>query len=383
MMKHKKITVLLAILLTASCLMGGCQNFLFAENVPFTWKDEYDSEQARQDRLHIDSYEPIGKGVIKDLSHDGRHLLLLNTSTVPPITYSAEILSPGDNENRLISFLTAEKKQQSMAFDDDSLGLFYVEENPGKAGATVNQLAWTSGDKSTTRTISAPGENVNSNFAVYEHDKVVYANDKNEVILADTAGERTVYSTGGLISLGKIFYCQSDNNLYFTAADPGDENIAGLYQAAIGETNELEPERIDKNIVDFSVDDANGQLVYIKFHHNTRRLAYLELANTKRRGKVVGEGNFTSCRFTPDGENIIYTRFSANNLRSNQSLWITDKDGAEALQLTSPLNITSDIFFHPQEKTLYFSAGSQGGISTSDTGDQTASNVYQLSFSIE
>lgn len=381
-MKHKLSAVIL-ILFGATLLLAGCQNFLFAENVPFTWKDEYDSEQARQNRLHISNYESIGKGVIKDLSHDGKHLLLLNTSTVPPITYSAEILSPGDNENWLISFLTSEKKQQNMAFDDGSLGLFYVEENSGKAGATVNQLAWTSGDKSTTRTISAPGENVNSNFAVYEYDKVAYANDKNEVILANTSGERTVYSTGGLISIGKIYYSQSDNNLYFTAADPQDENIAGLYRAPLSETNELEPERIDKNIVDFSLNDTSGQLVYIKFHHNTRRLAYLDLDNGTRRGKVIGEGNFTSCRFTPDGEYIIYTRFSANNLRSNQSLWITDKDGKEPLQLTSPLYITSDIFFHPKEKTLYFSAGTQGGATTGDTGDQNISNVYQLSFTIE
>lgn len=381
---RSRIFILLTIL--SLFTFSGCRSFFIAQDKPILMEARYRQNQSRQEKVKINAYQSIGRGVVQDISDDGSSLLLLNTSAAPPINYSMEMVQIDDGSNRMISLVTSEKRQLRMHFDNALKGVFYTVENEfaGKSGKFYNQLSWTSIDKSATRMISDAEESVNSQFFTYDNQKVVYTNEKNEIIFADAEGNRQVYHLEGNLTLGStIAFLPEKNIIIFMGTDIDKEPQANLYSATVNDnSNTLSPKTIDKNILNFDFNPETGEIIYIKFYNSTRQMISANANDDQNNKKIISTGDFTSAVFSSVNDKIIYTQYSPQGLRSNQSIWIMDKNAQNKIQLTSPLSLSSTIIVPPKETALYFSVEEQVSDTLGEPQTRQTSQIYRIDYTI-
>ena len=112
----------------------------------------------------------------------------------------------GENENQLTSFVNSEKHQLSAKFDEYARGVFYVEKGLDTGNEKSSNSYLTSIDKSVTKTISSPEENVNSNICIVDDSSVIYSNTSNQIVMANSDGDRRIYHTVRGIPVQDIQY---------------------------------------------------------------------------------------------------------------------------------------------------------------------------------
>lgn len=377
------ILMILSVLITFS----GCQSVLIPEDKPLVLDKNSWFSKDTQDDLEILSYEDIGNGTVQDISYDGSTLLILNPTQTAPVSYNIDLLRYTDQDVRLTSFLSSEKKELSASFDPYAQGIFYVDETVGNNGSpSSRELIWTSIDKSNTKTISSQEENVNPSFCTISDSRVLYTNNNRNIIFADSSGLRQSYQTTYNLDILQIAYLPDANSVIYTAISPDDENKTNLYRSDIkDDETTLTSTLIDENVIDFDLNSNSGILYYIKTDGGNRKILRCN-TNNYTQPSVVAEGNFTSVTSTEESEKILFSEYSTTNSKSSRSIWIMDSDGNNKFQLSAPMTLTSKIIAHPYKSTIYFSAekGPGSGLSSNNGGPKSnVSTIYKIDYNIK
>ncbi len=378
MLNHNRLLVLF--LLVTLFLITGCQNILIPNNVPIVIDEDPNSEVASPVEANILSYDLISNGIVQDISYSGSQLIVLNTGDAAN-PYSISTLDT--NSFLLTPFINSDKRQSCALYDSFDTGIYYIEETNDLSIDTIGtQLAWSDLNKSTTRIISSIEENVLPKFGTAESGKVAYANNKNELILADNQGNQRVFTNSKNYSLLKLAYLKNKAGFIFIATNTPDEEKTNLYFASLPkEGNELSPILISENVIHFSINDLNNQLIFVKNNNDYQSIETWQFGDLKPTSLTTGA--FGSAQFTPDGKSIIYTQISAANSNlKNQSIWIMNAEGKDPAQLTAPVTLNSPIVCHPFKSTLFFSIEKR----TDDVESYDArllSDVYQVTYQIQ
>ena len=384
-MKIKLLTLTLVCCFTLCC---GCQSVLIPEDKPIVLDQNSWLSGEPQNDMEILAYDDIGTGTVQDIAYDGSTLLILNPTQTAPVNYNIDLLRYTDEENRLTSFLSSEKKQLAAAFDPYAKGIFYVEETVSDKAQISRQLVWTTMDKSTTKTISAMDENVNPAFCVISDSQVLYTNGSRNIVFANANGSRQVYTTTYNLDIHAIVYLPHSGDVLYTAQSPSDENKTNLYRSRVKDgKSTLTSTLVDENVLDLDLDTESGMLFYIKLNGGSREIMRYNTANYGE-PTAVAQGNFTSVTAVHGGEKILYSQYSSTNSKSSRSIWIMDSNGKNPLQLSAPLTLTSKIVAHPFKSTIYFSAEkTPAEMMTPDkegnTGSSSVSTVFKIDYNIK
>lgn len=376
-MKNATNKIIMAGFITLTLfLFSGCQNLFIPTNVPVILHNNQILSEPSPQQITIQSYTMIASGIVQDITNSGNNLILLNSGSTYNInTYNTETM-------QTTSFSNSDKIVLNALYDTFDTGMYYTEKLTDTAtGNTDSQILWSDINKNITRVISLPEENVSQYFGIGDLGQVVYANNNNQIILADNESNRQVYNLLNNYNIINIDYIGTEKGFVFIATDPQDEEKTNLYYAKIKDDSaELTATLISENVSSFDINDLTNQVLFIKNNgdSNTIRAWQTNILNPTS----IASGNYNSARFTPNGERIIFTQFTPNSDSHTESIWIMDANGKNALQLTAPLNINSQIICHPYQSILFFSVEkSTDNISASE--NRTLSQTYELTYKFD
>lgn len=355
---------------------SGCQNLFIPLNVPVVLRNDPVSKNPVPPQISIQSYTMASPGVVQDITNSGNNLILFTFGTTYNIdTYNTETM-------QLSSFVNSDKKALSALYDTFDTGIYYAEKLVDPiTGSVGSQIIWSDVNQNTTRVISLPEENVIQHFGIGDSGQVVYANNNNQIILADSDGNRQVFNVLNNFNILAVDYISTEKGLIFIATNPQNEERTNLYYAKIDDDSaELAATLIAENVSSFDINDLTNQVVFIKNTGDSQTIRTWNTSASTSNG--IATGNYNSARFTPNGERIVFTQSAPDSDNRTESIWLMDVNGENALQLTAPLNINSEIICHPYKSVLFFSVEkSSDSISAAD--EHTLSQTYQLTYKID
>lgn len=380
----KKMIAFCILLIFFSVFSGGCQSILISQNEPITVQSSFfDPDDVQNgEQLSIDSISKLGHGIVQDISTQNNALLITDTTKAPPITYNVNLLNLSDNA--LSSFVNSDKQQNNAIFDSDNNGVFYIEKNASDSTATNSQLVWTSIDRTVTKTISNPNENVQNTLCLANNQTVLYLNIDNEIIQKDLAGHQKKYQTQNHYFIDKMRYQSGSNTLYFLGKKDVDDEFDNLYSATLEtneqgqDTNMLKTKQIAQDVIDFDINDKNTQIAYIEKFNNSHQIVSINLSNMQKRN--IKKDNYNSIIYAQDNSHIIVTKSDNNGEQDQQSIWIINQDKKTQQQLTSPMLISSPIIPSKDKNSLYFSVQKNNSTSSLNLYDQI---IYQITYSFK
>ncbi|WP_050739068.1 hypothetical protein [Acetobacterium bakii] len=369
----------LVFVMLIALFLSGCQSLFIPRNVPVVLQEGVPSKSQSTPKITIDSYRILCPGIVQDITSNGNSLIVLNdkNSKAP---FSIDFYNTDTQE--LSPFISSEKRDLTALFDTSDTGIYYVEKmNDPLSGKSGSQLLWADINKDSTRIISLPEENVVKYFGIGESDQVVYINNNNNIVIADNQGDRQVYSTFRNYNILSVDFMKENNAVAFIAYDPANEEKTNLYYAEIKTgTLELIPNLLAENVTNFDVNDINNQIIFVENAMNNQNIS-IWTAETAT-SKIVATGNFGTGSFTPNGEKIIFTKYSPSFNSQYQSIWIMNSDGENPLQITAPLKLNSRVMCHPFKPNLYFSVEKNAADIISGN-DSILSQTYQVNYTIE
>ncbi|PKM60755.1 MAG: hypothetical protein CVU99_06390 [Firmicutes bacterium HGW-Firmicutes-4] len=376
MKKTQNKVIFFCVIVLTLFISSGCQNLFIPTNVPVVLRNDPVSKNPSPQQISIQSYTMASPGVVQDITNSGNNLILFTFGTTYNIdTYNTETM-------QLSSFVNSDKRALSALYDTFDTGIYYAEKLVDSiTGSVGSQIIWSDVNQNTTRVISLPEENVIQHFGIGDSGQVVYANNNNQIILADSEGNRQVYNVQNNFDILALDYINKEKGVIFIATDPQNEERSNLYYAKMkADSAELASTLIAENVSSFNINDLTNQVVFIK---NIGDFQTIRTWNTSvASSSGVATGNYESARFTPNGERIVFTQSTPNSDNQTESIWIMDASGKNSLQLTAPLNINSEIICHPYKSVLFFSVEkSSDSISSSD--EHTLSQTYQLTYKID
>ncbi|AFA48065.1 TolB-like translocation protein [Acetobacterium woodii] len=373
-MKNATNKILIAGFITLTLfLFSGCQNLFIPANVPVILHNNQVLSEPSPQQITIQSYTMITSGIVQDITNSGNNLILLNSGSTYNIdTYNTETM-------QTTSFSNSDKIVLNALYDTFDTGMYYTEKLTDPAtGNTDSQILWSDINKNITRVISLPEENVSPYFGIGDLGQVVYANNNNQIVLADNESNRQVYNLLNNYNVINIDYIGTERGFVFIATDPQDEEKTNLYYAKIKDDSaELTASLISENVSSFNINDLTNQVLFIKNNGDSKtiRTWQTNILNATN----IASGNYDSAQFTPNGERIIFTQSTSNSDSHTESIWIMDANGKNVLQLTAPLNINSQIICHPYQSILFFSVEKNAdNISASE--NRTLSQTYELTY---
>ncbi len=356
-------------------LGSGCQNLFIPTNVPVVLQNTPVSSNPSPQQISIQSYTMTSPGVVQDITNSGNSLILFTFGT----TYNIDIYN--SETMQLSSFVNSDKKALSALYDTFDTGIYYIEKLVDPlTGSVGSQIIWSDVNKNTTRVISLPEENIIQHFGIGDSGQVIYANNNNQIIIADSDGNRQVYNLLNNYNILAVNYLSQQHSVVFIATDPHNEERTNLYYTKINDqTNELSATLITENVTSFDVNNLTNQVVFVKNSGDSQTIRTWDTAASS--SSAIATGNFRSARFTPNGEHIVLTQTTPNSDSLAKSIWIMDANGKNPLQLTAPLNINSEIICHPYKSVLFFSV-EKSSDSISSTDEHALSQTYQLTYKI-
>lgn len=375
MKKALNKSMLICFIFVMVLISGGCQNLFIPNNIPVILRNEQPSEKASSQNIRIESYGIISPGIAQDITNSGNNLLLFNSDMTYNIdTYNTDTL-------QLSSFISSDKKILTALYDTYDTGIYYVEEMIDPINNNIgSQIIWSDINKNITRVISLPEENVIKYFGIGDSGHVIYANNNNQIVLADSEGNRQVYDVLNNYNILAVDYINEEKGFLIIAIDPKRDEKTNLYYAKIkADSMELTPDLIAENVNTFDINDFTNQVVFVKSGGNIQTIRTWK--TDAGSPAAIATGNFGSVVFTPNGENIVYTQHTPNYDSHAESIWIIDPNGQDPLQLTAPVNLNSKVICHPSKPILYFSV-EKSPESISSIEDQTLSQIFQLTYKI-
>jgi len=377
MKKTKNKAFLFCFILLTLFTASGCQNLFIPINVPVVLRNNPALNNPLPQQISIQSYTMVSPGIVQDITNNGNNIILFTFGNTYNIdTYNTETML-------LSSFINSDKRILSALYDSFDTGIYYAEKLVDPiTGSVGSQIIWSDVNKNTTRVISLPEENVIQHFGIGDSGQVVYANNNNQIVMADSEGNRHVYDILNNYNILAVDYINNnEKNLVFIATDPQSEERTNLYYAKIEDDSaELSATLIAENVSNFDINDITNQLVFIKNSGDFQTIRTWSSSTTNSIG--IATGNYESAQFTPNGERIIFTQTTPNSDSRMKSLWIMDVNGKNPLQLTAPLNINSEIICHPYKSMLFFSV-EKSSDNISSANDHTLSQTHLLTYRID
>ena len=376
MKKTQNKVIFLCFIFLTLITSSGCQNLFIPNNVPVVLHNDPILNNPSPQQISIQSYTMVSPGVVQDITNSGNNLILFTFGTTYNIdTYNNETM-------QLSTFVNSDKKALSALYDTFDTGIYYAEKLVDPiTGSVGSQIIWSDVNKNTTRVISLPEENIIQRFGIGDSGQVIYANNNNEIILADSEGNRQVYDVLNNYNILAVDYINQEKGIVFIATDPQNEEQTNLYYSKIkDDSNKLSSTLVAENVISFNINDLTNQVVFIKNSGDFQTIRSWNTSSTTTYG--IATGNYGSARFTPNGERIVFTQSTPNSNNKAESIWIMDASGKDPLQLTAPLNINSEIICHPYKSVLFFSIEkSSNSISSAD--EHSLSQTYQLTYKID
>jgi hypothetical protein len=376
MKKTQNKVLLFCFIVLTLFISSGCQNLFIPTNVPVVLRNDPIANNPSPQQISIQSYTMASPGIVQDITKSGNNLILFTFGTTYNIdTYNTETM-------QLSSFVNSDKKALSALYDTFDTGIYYAEKLVDPiTGSVGSQIIWSDVNQNTTRVISLPEENVVQHFGIGDSGQVVYANNNNQIVLANSEGNRQVYNVLNNYNILAVDYIDKETGFVFIATDPQNEERTNLYYAKIKDDSaELSSTLIAENVNSFEINDLTNQVVFIKNNNDSQTIRTWNTSSTSSSG--IATGNYGSARFTPNGERIVFTQSTPDSDTQTESIWIMDASGKNSLQLTAPLNINSEIICHPYKSVLFFSVEkSSDSISSAD--EHTLSKTYQLTYKID
>lgn len=376
MKKTQNKLILFCFIVLTLLMSSGCQNIFIPTNVPVILRNDSVMNESSSKQISIQSYTMVSPGVVQDITNSGNNIILFTSST----TYNIDTYNT--DAQQLSSFVNSDKLVLSALYDSFDTGIYYAEKliDP-LTGNEDSQIIWSDINKNTTRVISLPEENVTQNFGIGDAGQVVYANNNNQIVLANSEGNRQVYDVLNNYNILAVDYIFDEKALVFIATDPQNEERANLYYAQIkDDTTDLSASLIAENVSGFDINDLTNQVVFVKNNGDSQTIRTWKTSASNSTGIVTG--NYGSARFTPNGDRIVFTQSTPNSDSQLESIWIVDTDGKNPQQLTAPLNLSSQIICHPYKSELFFSV-EKNSDSLNLADGHTMSQTYQLTFKVD
>lgn len=369
-----KILVIYFLLLVI-LLAGGCQNLFIPNDIPVVLKGDGTANTTSTPKIIIESDRIISPGIIQDITNSGNNLILFNSDETHHIdTYNTDTL-------QLSSFTSSDKRILTALYDTFDAGIYYVEEMVDPITNNIgSQIFWSDINKNTTRIISLPEENVVKYFGIGKSGQVIYANNNNQIVAADSEGNRQIYDVLNNYNILAVDYISDEAGFLMIANDPRRDEKTNLYYAKIAaDSMELSPSLIAENVNTFEINDLTNDVVFIKNGSNNQTIRTWKTGAVS--SIIIATGNYGSVGFTPDGEKIVYTQHTPNYDSQAESIWVMNANGKDPLQLTAPENLNSSVICHPTKPILYFSVeASADSIHSGET--QTSAQVYELTYKL-
>lgn len=372
---NNKLLICFFILLTLFTT-SGCQNLFIPMNMPVVLRNNPASNEPLPPQISIQSYTMVSPGMVQDITNSGNNLILFTYGTTHNIdTYNTETM-------QLSSFVNSDKRALSALYDTFDTGIYYAEKLIDPiTGSIGTQIIWSDVNKNTTRVISQPEENVIQHFAMGDSGQVVYANNNNQIVMADSEGNRQIYKVLNNYNILAVDFINKEKLIVFLATDPQNEERTNLYYTKINDnSSELSATLIADNVNSFDINDLNNQVVFVKNGGDSQTIRIWD--TNAANASIIANGSYGSVHFTPNGERIIFTQTTPNSDTQSRSIWIIDVNGKNPLQLTAPLGINSEIICHPYKSVLFFSVEKSSN-SINSTDDHTLSQTYQLTYRID
>lgn len=376
MKKAQSRLILLCFIVSTLLMSSGCQNLFIPTNVPVVLRNDPILTKPSSEQLNIQSYTKVAPGVVQDITNSGNNIILFTTDT----TYNIDTYNT--DARQLSSFINSDKMVLSALYDTFDSGIYYAEKlTDPLSGNEDSQIIWSDINKNTTRVISLPEENVTQYFGIGDSGQVVYANNNNQIVLANSDSDRQVYEILNNYNILAIDYIYDEKGFVFIATDPRNEERTNLYYAQIKDnTSELSTILISENVDSFDINDLTNQVVFIKNNGESQTIQTWKTSALNSTG--IATGHYGSARFAPNGDHIVFTQSTPNSDSQAKSIWIVDANGKNPLQLTAPLNINSQIICHPYKSELFFSV-EKSSDSINPTDGHTLSETYQLAYKID
>ncbi|MBI4856081.1 MAG: hypothetical protein HY818_04995 [Acetobacterium woodii] len=375
MKKTLSKVILLCFIVSTLFVSSGCQNLFVPTNVPVVLHNDPILTRPAPSQLSIQSYTMVSPGVVQDITNSGNNIILFTTGTTYNIdTYNTDAM-------QLSPFVNSDKMVLSALYDTYDAGIYYAEKlTDPLTGNEDSQIIWSDINKNTTRVISLPEENVTRYFGIGDSGQVVYANNNNQIVLANSDGDRQVYDVLNNYNILAVDYIYAEKGFVFIATDPRNEERTNLYYAPIkDDSSELSAILISENVKSFDINDLTNQVVFIKNNGDSQTIRTWKTTAANSTG--IATGHYGTARFTPNGDRIVFTQSTPDSDSQAESIWIVDANGKNPLQLTAPLNINSQIICHPYKSELFFSV-EKNSDSISPSDGHTVSQTYQLIYKI-
>ncbi len=371
-MNKTKIKVL-SVTLSISLLLSGCSSIFFMKDKPTVVEDQSEIQMAA-----ISDYQYLSAGIVQSYDTTTHNLLLTDRSSAAPASNAINNFDQR-SENKLSNLVLSDKIHHMACYDNNNEGIYYLQQESdtnvnSDTGIGNQQLIWTSLDKSVTEIVSHPDYSVTSPFYVMADNNVLYANNKNEIVVTNHEQYRKVYKNVENHRISQLA-CDSElNTMVYIGKTPKDDKNR-LYMVELKDNN-LKPVLLESDVPYFDYNANTGTLAYIKETATDNKIYTFNL-RTPEPPEILYSGKIKRVFIAPDDSGLFFTRSSDSTKKPLEAIYYSSLEGENITQVTSPLNLASKIIIEPNSQTLYFSVESNQP--TEPAGDYMV-DVYALHY---
>lgn len=345
-MMNKKTGCAVLSLILIVLLVSGCSGVLTPENTVLTVEPDVRNSAA------ITSFTARQGGRVQDLSADGSQVLSIGQTAAGTRSAALDIYDTASES--LVNLISSDVEIGSAMFT--SKGIYYSRRTVrNQLTDDLYQIMWYSLDKSTERTITVGDQTSTGVFTCWGDDQIAYISSNHNLVLADSQNETERFELDKNLSVKKIAWSPSENAL-FLLGTTNDGETDDLYKMTINRNGTLDKSRVASHVIDFDYSENSGTVAYIHQELTDQGL-YLTTAQTGfAKGYCILRAQLNSVRFTEDGHSVIYTQAVAESNTSNQSIWKTSIDTVSPIQISAPMQLTSNVCSAADQSPVYFSA---------------------------
>ncbi len=365
-----KIFLKISFLIILAFISIGCTPFFISDSKPKTIQEDGNIllEQKEISMNKIKGFNNITQGVISDICYRGKNIVILREGNLDPDTQTE-----GEMTNNLALYNLKEEKIQNITsssvnlflsrFDADEEGIYYLE-NKSEA---IFQLYWYDISNNKKIRISSTDHQVNPNFYVKSNNEVYYGTKDGKIIRANRSNILTTIDVGSEYYIQQVYYYEDEDLVLFSAFKDGELNLYSVTQRGKNFT------KLISNINgSFNVSKREDKILYTTPIPDSNKSTLWLFELDKKENTKLLEGYPQRAVFSPKGDKIAYLDKPDSNT-DLRNIWILKIKNQEKEQIASNLKITSEIFWHPRENKLFFSA-----YETKD--NELHSIIYSLDF---
>ncbi len=360
---------MLIIVLALFCI--GCSNFFVKDNKPKTIQDNSVQNNKEMSSLSdVKDFKSITQGIIGDISSQGENIVLLREDDIDidsqekeeDTTYNLSLYNL--KEEKIYNIISSPINLFLNRLDATEEGVYFLENKE----ESLFQLYWFSINDNKKVRISSTEHQVNPSFYVKSNNEVYYGTKDGKIIRANERNILRIIDIGSDYNIFQIYFFENRDLILFSAYK---DQVLSLY--SMNSRGEDFKEVLSNINGSFNVSKKEDKVLYTApiTDSNKSILWLFELDEEDKDIKLL-EGYPQRAVFSPKGDRIAYLDKPDSN-SDLLNIWVLYLENQEKKQIGSNLKITSELFWHPKENRLFFSA-------YESRDNKLQSQVYSLDF---